>query len=193
MSQKSAPARVCDALVAGELSADDLRARPLGEFLGKTTSVLYHHWGSLDGFLYAVSEAGFALLAERVIDTLDSGDPETLAATYVTFGLDAPDLYAVMFERTYDWDKLRQAGAFDEAQPGMTLWERLSQRLAAMGSPSPQEDARLIFAGLHGLVSLAITGRANIGDLSRSDREVAISSGRRLVRNTITQWSSKHE
>ena len=34
-----------DALASGDLGFEDLTARRLGSFLGKTTSVLYHHWG----------------------------------------------------------------------------------------------------------------------------------------------------
>ena len=54
------------ALIAGELDPADLSARRIGKLLGKTTSVLYHHFGSLDGFLFAVSQRGYADLRAKL-------------------------------------------------------------------------------------------------------------------------------
>ena len=174
--------QVRDALATGELGYEELTARNIGDFLGKTTSVVYHHWGSLDSFLFAVSESGYELLAEQLVAEMEEGGLEAVGAQFVRFGLESPALYAVMLERRYDWDALREKGAFEKDNPGITLWETLGSYLEDAGSASPREDARIIFAGLHGLVSLASTGRANIGDLASPDREVALESARRLVR-----------
>jgi hypothetical protein len=54
-------------------------------------------------------------------------------------------------------------------------------RLRAAGSDQPDVDARVLYAGLHGLASLAISGRANVDDLARTDRESAGLAARRLV------------
>lgn len=95
--------RMCAALARGEIATDRLTARHLGEHLGKTSSVLYHHWGSLDGFLFAVSQAGFARLAETLGGRLQQpAELADLAEAFVRFGLDHPALYHVMFERPYD-------------------------------------------------------------------------------------------
>jgi AcrR family transcriptional regulator len=175
--------RVCRALARGRLGLAQLTARGLATFLGKTTSVVYHHHGSLDGFLFAVSQRGFAKLGERLRAVLANGDGlEQLAAAFVRFGLESPALYAIMFERRYDWAALRRAGAFKKAPPGMALWTELVAFLHGAGSGDPDGDARLILAGLHGTVSLAASGRANVGALSKSDREVALASARSLAR-----------
>lgn len=190
MHRREAVRTLRDALAEGELEWDDLTARGVAEFLGATTSVVYHHWGSLDALLFDVSKAGYEWLGERLTNEIDDGDLEDVAVAFVAFGLEHPDLYALMFERHYDWDALRQRGVFDEDLPGLGIWDRLVTFLDEAGSEEPQGDARLLFGGLHGLVSLASTGRANIGNLERSDRRTAEASARRLVRRISSNWSA---
>jgi AcrR family transcriptional regulator len=180
------PGVVCDALASGKLGTADLSARQLGAFLGKTTSVLYHHWGSLDGFLFAVSQHGVRKLGEHVVKKLGKGgDLSDMAAGFVSFGLDHPALYELMFERRYDWKALRESGAFTSESPGLGLFTSMTAFLAGAGSTDADGDARILFAGLHGLVSLALSGRANVGMLSRSDRELAVASARKLARRLL--------
>ena len=175
--------KVCRALSRGRLELDQLTARSLGTFLGKTTSVVYHHYGSLDGFLFAVSQGGFAELADRLRAVLSEGGRlEELAEAFVSFGLDTPALYSLMFERRYDWPALRKRGVLGAHARGLATWSEVVAFLAGAGSPDPEGDARLLMAGLHGLVSLAATGRANVGAMSRSDRDTALASARSLAR-----------
>lgn len=169
------PEQIVDALLAGDLTAADLTARDLGAFLGKTTGHVYHRWGSLDGLLFAVSQVGFARLARQLGKVFEhTADLSEVAAAFVDFGLAHPDLYTLMFERRFDWEELRTRGALTGDTPGLDLWRALAGQLGA-------EEARLLFAGLHGLVSLAASGRANIGITTKSDREVARASARRLA------------
>ncbi len=188
-----APARrVRDALLRGELELDDLTARQLGALLGKTTSVVYHHFGSLEGFLFAVSQEGFALLGERLEAALEKGGAAEAAACFVAFGLDCPALYHLMLGRPYDWKALRAAGALEGATPGVQLWGAVATRLGAEGATDPVEDVRLLVAGLHGLVSLAATGRANVRRLEKTDRDVALQSARTLVARLTRKPKEKH-
>lgn len=174
------PAQVCDALVSGKLDAKDLTARRLSAFAGKTTSVLYHHWGCLDGFLYAVSQAAVGRLGERLLTEIGGDDGLARAAEeFVRFGVDHPVLYELMFVRRFDWDALRKQGR--TKGPGLGLWSQLVAYFAGRGSTHPQTDARLMFAGLHGLVHLALSGRANVGEISVSDRDTALSAARALA------------
>src|SRR5258706_12212719 len=100
-----------DSLRGGRLGPADLTARRLGEVLGKTTSVLYHHYGSLDGFLFAVGQSGMEVLGER-LDAVRTagGDLAHLSAEFVRFGLEAPALYALLVGRRYDSPALRPPG-----------------------------------------------------------------------------------
>jgi len=168
-----------DAIARGELSTTDLTARKVAAHVGRSTSLVYHHYGSLDGLLHAVAQEGYALLGERLLGALDGGLP-ALARAYVRFGLDYPELYRLMFERRYDWEALRARGACADS-PGMGLWNQAIAVLAEAGSRAPEADARVLLGGLHGTVSLALSGRANVGDLSRSDRDVALHTAGRLA------------
>jgi AcrR family transcriptional regulator len=174
--------RVCRALAKGRISVDSITARDLAKFVGKTTSLLYHHWGSLDGFLYAVSQQGFEELGQRFEAVMKSGGglPE-LAEEFVGFGLESPALYALMFERRYDWPALKKSGAFERVGSATAMWQALVGYLKSAGSEDPDMDARLFYAGLHGMVSLAVSGRANFGALTKTDREIAILAARRLA------------
>jgi len=167
--------RIRDAIAKGELGPHDLTVRQLGAFLGKTTGHVYHRWGSLDGLLYAVGQATFATLAKKLGKAYEkSGRLADVAVAFVDFGLEQPTLYALMFEHRYDWEDLRKRGVVGEGLPGVALFRRVAERFG-------EEEARLLYAGLHGLVSLAATGRANVGAMTRSDREVARASARRLA------------
>jgi AcrR family transcriptional regulator len=127
--------KVCQALSRGRLRLDQLTARGLGSFLGKTTSVVYHHFGSLDGFLFAVSQHGYLALRARMQRVLaDGGKLDDMADAFVSFGLDSPALYALMFERRYDWAALRRSGMFDKKPLGLELWTEL----CAFSSAAPR-------------------------------------------------------
>src|SRR5262245_58792825 len=117
---KDAVDRVRDALIAGRLSSADLTTRRLGALFGKTTSVVYHHYGSLDGFLFQVAQAGMAQLAERLAAVgAGGGDLADLGVAFVRFGTGAPALYELLFERRFDWAALRRAGALGAELPGL--------------------------------------------------------------------------
>jgi AcrR family transcriptional regulator len=176
-------ARIVAAIEAGTLSSDELTTRGLGAYLGRTTGQIYHHFGSLDGLLFAVMQAGFQLLSQRLAGCSKAGGgAAAVAAEFVDFGLSRPVLYRLMFERHYDWATLRGRGLLGPSQPDIAMYNALIAELSAAGASEPTEDARLFLAGLHGLVSLALSGRANVGTLARSDRQAAIGSARRLAR-----------
>lgn len=174
------------ALIAGQLDDADLSARRIGKLLGKTTSIVYHHFGSLDGFLFAVSQRGYRDLRGKLDEAYaERGDFGDVAAAFVEFGLDHPELYPLMFERRFDWDRLRADGAFEEMTPSGEMLMALACLLEAAKSPDPAADMRLLVSGLHGLVSLAASGRMNVGELTTPDRAVAISAARDLVNRLI--------
>lgn len=167
--------RIVDGLVTGRLGIDDLSARGLGAFVGKTTGHVYHHWGSLGGLLFAISREGFARLGARLAAAhAERRDLADVAVAFVDFGLDHPALYHVMFEHPHDWKALRESALLDGPLPGLAMWRSIAADIGP-------ENARLLYAGLHGLVSLAKSGRANIGNAKESDRDVARRSARALA------------
>ncbi len=174
--------RIYQALLRRELNAEDLSARRIASFLDRTTGAVYHRWPSLDVLLFEVSQRGFIELAAR----LDAAWKKAhrladCAETYVEFGLEQPELYPLMFERRFDWAKLREAGAFQKRMPGGELLAAIVCLLKEAGSKRPTSDTRLLMAGLHGLVSFAASGRMNTGELTASDRNVAVAAARDLA------------
>jgi AcrR family transcriptional regulator len=175
---------VLDGLRSGRLDPSELTARGLGAHLGRTSSLVYRQYGSLDGFLFAVGQAGMRVLAERLDAVREAGGGlSELSAGFVRFGLEAPALYALMFERRYDWAELRRRGQLGADLPGALLWKLVIERLRASGARQPLVDARVLFGGLHGLVSLALSGRANLGALETTDEAAAIEAAHALARH----------
>ncbi|WP_437299679.1 TetR/AcrR family transcriptional regulator [Sorangium sp. So ce426] len=159
--------RVFMALCEGRLTRDDLTARKIAAFLGQTTMVLYHHFGSLDGFLIRVDGLGWRRLAERLDARARAGaDARSLAVGYVEFALCHPDLYWLMAERRFDRVRLREQGRLRLARP---LWSSFVELLRHLGSRRPEEDTYVLFAGLHGIAMLALSGRANLGEVSSGE------------------------
>jgi hypothetical protein len=168
---------ITHAVLLGDLTLKELSARKLAKFLGKTTGVIYHHWGCLDGFLYQVAQGGFAHLREY---QHSAENPSSACRQFVAFGLDYPAMYHLMFDHVYDWKAIRRKGLFDGSSPGMQMWDGLVGQVEALGSVAPDADARLLYASLHGLVSLARSGRANVGELGVTDREMALALAEQL-------------
>lgn len=182
LTDDAAIERIYRALVAHELDPTDLSARRIAAFLDRTTGAVYHRWGSVDGLLFTVGQRGFVDLDRRLRAVFSkASDLAACAAAYVEFGLDHPGIYPLMFERRYDWAALRAAGYFERVVPGTGFLTAVVQMVHTSGSKDPIADARLLMAGLHGLVSFAASGRMNTGDLSRTDRAVAVASARDLA------------
>jgi hypothetical protein len=171
--------RVFDALRAGRLTREDLTARRLSAFLGRSTIGLYHHFGSLDGFLIRVDGAGWRLLFEtlgrRDAAGASLGD---LAVAYLDFAFGHPHLYWLMSERPFDRGALRREGRLALAAP---LWAASVALLERHGSRRPALDARALLAGLHGLAALTMSGRGNLGEAPGAAEDLAREAARRLA------------
>ena len=170
--------RIYQAIRDGELQQSDLTARRLGHFLGLTSSIIYRRWGSVDGLLSRVKQLGMAALSEAYQEVLhNGGSVADVAEVYVHFGLDHSVLYGLMFDRVYDWERIRSEGTDD--LPGLQMWTAMLAVLKDCDDPAM--EARMLYAGWHGAVSLARSGRANIGDLSTSDRDMAVTLARTMA------------
>ena len=172
MSPEQLVEKVRDDLLRGKIQPEEISVRKVAGWLKKSTIVVYHHFGSLDGLLFAVGQSGMRLLGER----LAGKKLIQVAEEFVRFGIEAPSLYHVMFEHHYDWPALRKAGALTPDMPGRALFLQLS------GTLGSDRDARIFIAGLHGLVSLALSGRANVGAMEMTDEAAAIDAAREFVR-----------
>jgi AcrR family transcriptional regulator len=196
-SAEDTVSQIVEALERGRLSRAELTARGIGALLGRTTGHVYHHFGSLDGLLFMVVQRGYQRLAERLYAAFtERACLSDLAEAFVEFGVERPALYGLMFEHPFDWKALRTQDALHAEMPGMKLWHQFVSGLASLGAKEPETSARILVAGLHGLVSFVLSGRANIGAIEKTDREVALTSARRLaqmIRSDLANETSPKE
>src|SRR3954451_8701006 len=138
-----------------------LRVRDLAEAVGKSTMAVYTHFGSKQALLEQLYLYGFSRLEERLKAVPVTGNPEAelvaFALAYREFALANEALYGLMFERgTPDFvpsDASRLAG--------LSVFEMLTRRIAEWRPDvtDPAADAHLVWATMHGLVSIELTHR----------------------------------
>src|SRR3954471_13918842 len=138
-----------------------LRIRELAAAAKQSTMGVYTHFGSKQGLLEQLYLHGFERLEERLNSVPSDGQgPQQLVAfalAYRQFALDEEALYGLMFERAapdfVPSDASRMAA--------LTTFEMLAARLANWrpGSTYPAADAHLVWATMHGLVSIELMHR----------------------------------
>src|SRR4051795_13101528 len=138
-----------------------LRIRDLAAAAEQSTMGVYTHFGSKQGLLEQLYLHGFERLGERLssVPSDGHGRQELLefALAYREFALDNEALYGLMFERaTPDFTP-----SDDSRMAGLTTFEMLATRFAAWrpDAPDPAADAHLIWATMHGLVSIELMHR----------------------------------
>jgi AcrR family transcriptional regulator len=135
-----------------------LRVRDLATAAGQSTMGVYHHFGSKQGLLEQLYLLGFERLTERLssVPSDGRGREELLefALAYRAFAVDNEALYGLMFERaTPDFipsDASRRVG--------LSTFEMLAARFADWrpDATDPAADAHLVWAAMHGLVTIEL-------------------------------------
>ena len=138
-----------------------LRIRDLAAAAEQSTMGVYTHFGSKQGLLEQLYLHGFRRLEERLdrVPSDGQGAQELLefALAYRQFALDNEALYGLMFERAapdfVPSDASRLAG--------LSTFEMLASRVAAWRPDftDPAADAHLVWATMHGLVSIELMHR----------------------------------
>src|SRR5215213_7353423 len=138
-----------------------LRIRDLAEAAEQSTMGVYTHFGSKQGLLEQLYLHGFRRLEEGLSSVPSGGQGRqallAFAMAYRAFALDNEALYGLMFERaTPDFvpsDASRLAG--------LATFEMLVTRVADWRSDltDPAADAHLVWATMHGLVSIELMHR----------------------------------
>ncbi|MGK3994973.1 hypothetical protein [Sorangium sp. So ce1024] len=83
-----------------------------------------------------------------------------------------------MADRRFDPARLRDEGRLRLARP---LWGAFVELVRRHSSTRPAEGTHVLFAGLHGIAALTLSGRANVGDAPGADAHVALAAARRLA------------
>jgi AcrR family transcriptional regulator len=144
-----------------ERGPGSLRIRDLATAAEKSTMGVYTHFGSKQGLLEQLYLQGFRRLEDRLnsVPTDGQGRQELLefALAYRTFALENEALYGLMFERAspdfVPSDASRLAA--------LSTFEMLAARVAEWWPDliEPAAAAHLLWATMHGLVSIELTHR----------------------------------
>jgi AcrR family transcriptional regulator len=138
-----------------------LRIRDLAAAAEQSTMGVYTHFGSKQGLLEQLYLHGFERLEERLSSVPSDGQGRQglleFALAYRDFALDNEALYGLMFER----------GAPDfvpsdaSRMAGLATFEMLAARVADWRPDftNPAADAHLVWATMHGLVSIELMHR----------------------------------
>jgi AcrR family transcriptional regulator len=138
-----------------------LRVRDLAAAAEQSTMGVYTHFGSKQGLLEQLYLHGFRRLADRLSSVpSDGGGRQGLLAfalAYRAFALDNEALYGLMFERAAP-DFIPSD---DSRLAGLTTFEMLAARVADWRPDftDPAADAHLVWAAMHGLVSIELMHR----------------------------------
>ena len=135
-----------------------LRIRDVADAAQQSTMGVYTHFGSKQGLLEQLYLHGFQRLEDRLAGIGSGGDGRrellAFALAYRGFAVDNEALYGLMFERaTPDFipsDASRMAG--------LVTFELLVARIAQWRPDfaDPSADAHLVWATMHGLVSIEL-------------------------------------
>jgi AcrR family transcriptional regulator len=144
-----------------------LTLRAVGEKLGVSRTALYRHFADKSGLLAAVAREGFRTLRLRLLEAWDKqrggrAGFEAMGVAYVTFAVDHPSHYRVMFGGYVD-----RAGVQDAAlsKEGAGAFQALvdaivsMQQLRIVKADPPLQLAQHIWANVHGIAMLAIDGQ----------------------------------
>jgi len=164
----------------------DFALRDLARRVGVSAAALYAHFADKNALLAAVAAAGFIRLKAALESAIGSdGDPAeqflAMGSAYVRFGMDHPALYKLMFAseelpaKRGEYPDLQAAAeaAFDL----LTGMLARMQRRAILRPGNPEADGLSVWAHVHGLTSLIITGHVECaGDPAPPAAEVVTLS-----------------
>ena len=145
-------------------SEDDVTLRAVAREAGVSAPSIYAHFADGEAIVDALVQQTFAKLSDMLRQARDDSPPDerlfAVCLTYVRFGVEQPERYFTLFERRRRLARTRKpsddgnglmypkgAEAFD------LLVEAVAEsRRGAVGSAA--EDAALLWASLHGYVTL---------------------------------------
>ena len=139
----------------------ELRARRLAAEAGVALGTPVNLFGSIENVVAAVNARTF----DRLADALDAvprlSDPQddlvTLGRAYAAFVSEQPRLWAAVFE-----GHVGEMGSNPNDERVAGLLARLDERVTASLGTDRKSEARVLWGAVHGLVSLSVTGRAQL-------------------------------
>ncbi len=170
----------------------DFTLRDLARRVGVSAAAPYSHFADKTALLAAIATAGFGRLNAALEAAIrNDSDPAKqflqMGSAYVRFGMDHPALYKLMFAseelsaRCDEYPELQAAG--DAAFASLTAMLERMQRSGFLQAGDPEVNALSVWAHVHGLTSLFITGHVECaGGAAPQPAELVSSSLVTLLR-----------
>lgn len=143
---------------------DAVTTRRLAAEIEYSQPVLYSHFAGMGALMAAVAMEGFAEIAEalRAVRTPEASPSERLAdvaSAYLDFGARHPALYDAMFSRAVQLEFAQES----TPAPMREGFGALREAVRPLAADAAELDAltEVFWSCLHGLVTLAATGRLN--------------------------------
>ncbi|HEY0739340.1 MAG TPA: TetR/AcrR family transcriptional regulator [Herpetosiphonaceae bacterium] len=144
--------------------------RKVADAIEYSPSIVYEYFSSKEAILLAILHEGFATLtAQMRRETSTTNDPgaqlHRLAASYLEFAYQYPELYQVMhgFAGVAIDGQVRGAAAQDVCvlvEAALVNWAQSADVVLE----DPRVDAEIAWSLLHGIVSLTVVGRMTPDD-----------------------------
>ena len=159
-----ARASILDAASAvfAEKGIDGVSMRHVAKEIGVSATALYQHFDSKDALVAAACEAGFAefgarleAAARRAASPLEA--LRALTDVYIDFALDHPMHYDVMMIRPHNWAFEVDPDKDPESFAGLVALVEACQAAGQLRHGDARESAHMVWAALHGTVSLALS------------------------------------
>lgn len=142
--------------------------RQIAEIAGISQPALYAYFATKDDIAAELCVRAFAILGQRMDQARADYRPtpenfERCLRVYIDFGLDHPDAYRVAFmlEKSVDGSFLKKTGGkpMEAGKSVFAVFVEIVGEFHARGetvADDPMAAAQVLWAGLHGLVSLLI-------------------------------------
>ncbi len=149
-----------------EAGVDGFSLREVARRVGITPMAVYRHFADKDALIEELLVLGFGRLNEFLQPALESKDPaERLAATfrcYLRFATEAPNTYALVFERHLRADPQRPERKAVPAFRFVVDRVRESMDAGLLLVDDPEAVALDLWALTHGLVTLRRAGKLEL-------------------------------
>lgn len=168
-----------------------LSAREIARRIGYSPGTIYNMFHNLDDVVLHIEARVLDALDQRLVAALEGGRPEDkvsrLAETYLAFTHERPKLWNLLFEHYMPPDS--QSPGWYQQKLEM-LMSRVEEAMAplfpAEATLERQRAARVLWAGVHGITSLATANK-----LSNVTTEAANLLVRDLIENYLSGVAAK--
>lgn len=170
-----------------ERGYEGVTLRGLAEALGQSPTAAYRYFAGKAAIFTAARIAAYERFAEAqeqvVRETADPAERlSRLGSAYVQFALDEPDAYRLMFELKQPADAATAALREAEHRGWAPLRDAVGEAVAAgLLQGGSDQLAHLLWAGLHGVVSLHLAGKLSYGigleDLHEPMKQLLFAGG----------------